>query len=105
MFYHGKFNFNGSRKNLINENNFREYVAFSNNSSESINHLINSYIQCNTKVSIKRFESIVEILFVRMNFNHEQKIKKEIRINLKNEISDVLLELIKLGFGTNNKII
>ena len=41
-------------------------------------------------------------MFIRLNCEHEQKIT---RLKLKNEISDVLLELIKLGFGTNDKII
>ena len=54
-FYYGKCNFKGSRKYLINDDKFHEYVAFSNNACESINHLINSYIQTNIKVSIDRF--------------------------------------------------
>ena len=104
-FYYGKFKFNGSRKYLINDDKFHEYVAFSNNACESVNHLINSFIQTNVKVSIDRFGSIIKILFVRLNCQHEQQKNKEIRIKLKNEISDVLLELIRLGFGNNNKII
>ena len=65
-FYYGKFNFKGSRKHLINDDNFKEYIAFSNNTCESINHLINSYIQTNVKVSIDRFASIIKILFIRL---------------------------------------
>ena len=44
-------------------------------------------------------------MFIWLNFEHEQKINHETKLKLKNEISDVLLELIKLGFGTNDKII
>ena len=41
--------FSGAWKGLINENNFKNYVAFSNNAYESINYLINNYIQSNIK--------------------------------------------------------
>ena len=44
-------------------------------------------------------------MFIRLICQHKQKSNHEIKIKLKNEISDVFLELIKLGFGSNNKII
>ena len=44
----------------------------SNNCVESINHLINSYIDENNKLGITRFEVILKTLFIRLNSKHSQ---------------------------------
>ena len=56
---------------LIAQKNFKEYV-FSNNCFKSLNHLINSLIAVNNNVSITRFELILKILFVRMEYKNSE---------------------------------
>ena len=74
------------------------------NCVESINHLINSYIDVNNKLGITWFEVILKTLFIRLNTKHSQNNlnkKKVIKYNL----SDILLELIENGYSKNNKVI
>ena len=50
-------------KNLISFGKLEDNIFFSNNCCESLNHLINSYITVNNKVSLSRFEEIIKTLF------------------------------------------
>ena len=51
--YKGKFEFKNSRnKNLISKGSLDEHVFLSNNCCESVNNLINNFIQVNSKVGI-----------------------------------------------------
>ena len=43
------------------------YAFLLNNCCESINNLINNFIQVNSKVGIERFATLVKILFIRLN--------------------------------------
>ena len=49
--YHDKFKMESSNKNLISFGKLEDNFFFSNNCCESLNHLINSYIVVNNKVS------------------------------------------------------
>ncbi len=68
--YHGKFNFQKNRKTLISNSFLENYLFLSNNSSQSVNNCLNNYIAINYKVLINRFESILKILFLSMNYNN-----------------------------------
>ena len=76
-------------------------VFYSNNCAESINHLINSYIDINNKIGITRFETILKTLFIRLNSKNNRNNKMVIKYKL----LDILLELIENGYGINNKYI
>lgn len=103
--YDGKFSFDESRTELISKQKFEKYVFLSNNSYESLNHLINSFIAINKKVSITRFEIIIKTLFG--NSIKDQNLE---HIERKYQLSDLLFELIKKGYGfkkgmlTNNDL-
>ena len=91
-------------KKLIDTDLLKNKVFDSNNCVESINHLINSYIDANNKLGITWFEVILKTLFIRLNTKHSQNNlnkKKVIKYNL----SDILLELIENGYSKNNKVI
>ena len=64
--HYGKYDFKGIKKILIEKNGLKNYICFSNNCVESVNHLINSFITSNTIVSFARFEIIVKNLLIRM---------------------------------------
>ena len=49
--YKNKFEFKGTKKNLINEDKLKDYIFFTNNACESFNHLMNSCLTYNTNVS------------------------------------------------------
>ena len=74
--YNGKFNFKGNKKQLIIENNLKENANFTNNAVESFNHCINKYLNF-----AKNNNNIIWL------------------------VSDILRELINLGYGKNGKII
>ena len=75
--YDGKFNSEKARTQLIAEKKFKEYVFFSNNASESLDHLINSLIADNNKVSLTRFALILKTLFIRMEYKNNEDAKKK----------------------------
>ena len=58
---------NKKGKNLKDHDRLKDKVFYSNNCVESINHLINSYIDVNNKIGIARFEIILKTLFIRLN--------------------------------------
>ena len=91
-----------NRVQLISERKLNDYVFLSNNACESLNHFINSLIAVNNNVSIKRFEIILKTLFVRLEF---QKDNDGIHIERKQQLSDILLELIKQGYGVKKGLI
>ena len=54
-------------KYLIDIDRLKNKIFYSNsNCVESINHLINSYIDLNNKIGITRFEVILKTLFIRL---------------------------------------
>ena len=50
-----------------------KYVFLSNSSSESLNHLIYTFIAINYKVSLTRFEIIIKTLLVKLDVNNSLK--------------------------------
>ncbi len=100
--YYGKFDMEIKRVLLISERKLNDYVFLSNNVCESLNNLINSLIAVNNKVSIKRLEIILKTLFIRLKF---QKDNDGIHIERKQQLSDILLELIKQGYGVKKGLI
>ena len=103
--YDGKFNAEKTRTQLIAEKKFKEYVFFSNNACESLNHLINSLIAVNNNVSLTRFELIIKTLFIRMEYKNNEGDQNEKNIERKQQLSDILIELIKLGFGASKGLL
>ena len=57
-------------KNLL----FVEYIFCSNNACKSINNLLNNFIQINSKISLDKFETIIKILFIRLEKNRNNNI-------------------------------
>ena len=58
---------NKKGKKLIDPDRLKDKVFYSNNCFESINHLINSYVDVNNKIGITRFEIILKTLFIRLS--------------------------------------
>ena len=88
---------------MILENNLKEYVSFTNNAAESFNHCINQCLNFNNKVSFKKFDEILKYVFIMMdvaknNTNISGYTEKTL-------VSDILKELINLGYGKNGKIL
>ena len=102
--YYNKFNFKGNKNKLINEDRLNDYVFFTNNCVESFNNLLNKCINYNTKISFAKFEEVIKFVFIRMEGENddENQIKD---YEEKTLLSDLLRELVGLGFGKNNKII
>ena len=73
-------------------------VFYSNNCEESINHLINSYIDINNKIGITRFEIILKTLFIRLNSKNNRN-NNDNKMVIKYKLSDILFELIENGYG------
>ena len=96
--YEGKIDLESSRSELISKKCFEDYVFLSNNACESLNHLINSLIDINHNVSISRFEIILKTLFIRMDSIDNQNQNLE-HIERKRQFSDVLMDLLKCGYG------
>ena len=86
--YYGKFDFKKNRKQLIKESVLDEYVFCSNNACESINNLINNFIQINSKISLDKFETIIKTLFIRLEFKKNNNNSE--RIIHKQLLSDIL---------------
>ena len=63
--------------------------------------MIHNYIAINNKVSIDRFETIIKILFVRLNCVKNNKHQLSERLENKQLLSDVLLEIINAKFAQN----
>ena len=105
--YFNKFDFINSRnkKTLISDSLLEEYIFISNNCCESLNNLMNNFVEINAKVDIDRFETIIKALFIRLECNRSNINQRTIRIILKQLLSDVLLDIIILVFGVNGKII
>ena len=101
--YYEKFNFKGNKKKLISEGNLQEYVNFTNNGVESFNHLLNGIINHNNKVSFAKFEELIKYVFIRMEGSKD--INNINGYEEKTLISDILKELIDIGYGKNNKLI
>ena len=99
-----KFNTVKTRTQLIAEKKFKEYTLFFNNTYESLNHLINSLIAVNNNVSLARYELIKKI-FIRMEYRNNEKEQNKKSIERKQQLSDVLIELIKLGFAANKGLL
>ena len=70
---------------------------------ESFNNLINQCLDSNSRVSASKFEDVLKFVFIRFTSNNENDIN--IRYNEKTLISDLLRELVDLGYGKNGKII
>ena len=83
---------------MINENYWKEYLYFTNNYVESFNHCINQCLNFNNKVSFKKFEEIIKYVFIKMEGAKNNT-------NIIWLVSDILRELINLGYGKNGKII
>ena len=66
-------------------------VFYSNNCVESINHLINSYIDVNNNIGIKRFDTILKTLFIRLNSKNNRN-NNDNKMMIKFKLSDILLE-------------
>ena len=81
--YTGKFDFKKSRKTLVSNSVLENYIFISNNACESVNNLINNYIAINNKVAVKRFESVLKILFIRMNCQNNNKNQLTARLEKK----------------------
>ena len=103
--YFEKFDLDGNSKRLMSDSNLEDKDFFPDNCWESLNHLINSYIAVNNKVSFSRFEEILKNLFIRMECGHSRDLQANERINIKRKMSDVILDLIKAKVGINLKII
>ena len=104
--YYEKFDFKKERnKFLISKQSLDKYIFVSNNCCESLNNLINNFIQVNSKISLSRFETIIKTLFIRMECNRTNENQLGERLIHKRVLSDVLLDIINNGFGCNNKII
>lgn len=54
--YYGKFDFKSNRKKIIKDSVLDEYVFCYNNACESVNNLINNFIQINSQVSLAKFK-------------------------------------------------
>ena len=102
--YINKFSFKGNKTKLISEDKLEEYVFFTNNATESFNNLINSCLSNNSKTSFTKFEEIIKFIFIRMEGEMEDENKNK-GYEEKTLVSDILRELINLGFGKNGKII
>ena len=44
----------------------RDNVYFTNNETESFNHLINQCVSANTKISFEKFEDMIKFIFIGM---------------------------------------
>ena len=69
--YKNKFNFKGNKSKLLKDGELSNYILFSNNACESLNHLINQCLSSNTKVNIIKFEEILKFVFIRMESKNE----------------------------------
>ena len=63
-------------------------VFYSNNCVESINHLINSYIDANNNIGIKRFDTILKTLFIRLNSKNNRN-NNDNKMVIKYKLSDI----------------
>ena len=70
---------------------------------ESFNHLLNGIINHNNKVSFSKFEELIKYVFIRMEGSKD--INNINGYEEKTLISDILKELIDIGYGKNNKLI
>ena len=74
----------------------KDYVFFTNNETESFNHLINQCISSNIKVSFNKFEDMLKFILIRIEgLNNGRSTQKTL-------VSDILRDLIGKGFGKNN---
>ena len=105
MGYSGKFNFTGTKKELIKSGDLKKYILFSNNAVESFNHIMNQCLDSNSRVSISKFEEILKYIFIRMNSNTDKNDNLKEAYTEKTLISDLLREIISLGYGKSGKII
>ena len=67
--------------------------------------MINSLISVNNKVSITKFEFILKTLFVRMEYKNSEDFQNDKSLARKSQLSDILIELIKLGFSSNRGLL
>ena len=72
---------------------------------QSVNNLINNFIQINSQVSLAKFETIFKTLFIRLECNRNKDNQKSKRIIHKQVLSDLLLKFINLVIGDNLTII
>ena len=63
-------------------------VFYSNKCVESINHLINSYIDANNNIGIKRFDTILKTLFIRLNSKNNRN-NNDNKMVIKYKLSDI----------------
>ena len=82
-----------------------EYIFLSNNCCESVNNLINNFIQVNSKVGIDRFETIIKALFIRLECIRTNNNQMGERFINKKVLYDIPMDIIRKGFWVNNKII
>ena len=97
--YKGKFEFINSRNNnLISKGSLDEYIFLSNNCCESVNNLINNFIQVNSKVGIDRFETIIKTLFIRLECIRTNNNQMGERFINKKVLYDIPMDIIRKGF-------
>ena len=88
---------------MFKEGEIDKYIFFSNNAVESFNHLINQFLDNNTKFSISKFEEIIKFIFIRFTPNNEsENTNKYVEKCL---VTSLLRELVELGYGKNGKLI
>ena len=88
---------------MVSEGNLQEYDNSADNGIESFNHILNEIINHNNKVSFVKFEELLKYVFIRIECVKEKN--KTEGYKEKTLISNILNELINLGYGKNNKII
>lgn len=103
--YYDKFDFRETQKKLIDSGSLEKYILFSNNAVESFNHLMIKCLDSNTRVILSKFEEILKYIFIHMNSLTNKNDNNVVRYAEKILISDLLREIISLGYGKNGKII
>ena len=93
---------NPTLTNLIDIDRLKNIVFYSNNCVESVNHIINSFINVNNKIGLKRFEVILKTLYIRLNTKHSLNNQSK-KMVIKYNLQDILLELVENGYSKNNK--
>lgn len=89
------------KNQLIDSGLLEKYILFSNNAVELFNHLMNKYLDQNTRASISKFEEILKYILILMNSLTNKNDNNVERYAEKTLISDLLREIISLGYGKN----
>ena len=89
---------------MISKQSLDKYKFVSNNYCESLNNLINNFIQVNSKISLNRFETIIKTLFIRKECNRTNENQLGERMIHNRVLSDVFLILLIMGLGGTIKL-